>query len=116
MALYAQVLTSLEPSLASLFVSTNIPGPENDNSGQNWTRTNIPEADEPLLETDSNPDPEERSAAGAEADDLLAESATSIPLDPLPNISIWSDQIIGPKVANPIWGSFANMEEWGLAS
>ena len=116
MALYAQVLTSLEPSLSSLFVSTNIPGPENDNSGQNWTRTNIPEADEPLLETDSNPDQEERSAAAAEADDLLAESATSIPLDPLPNIAIWNDLIVGPKVNNPIWGPYANMEEWGLAS
>ncbi|MGH9211376.1 MAG: ABC transporter substrate-binding protein [Acidimicrobiales bacterium] len=115
LALYAQVLTSLEPSVASLFVSSNIPGPANNNAGLNWTRTIIPDADEPLLETDSNPDPEERSDAMADADALLAESATSIPLDPLPNIFIISDTVVGPKINNPIWGPYANMEEWGLA-
>lgn len=114
-ALYAQVLTSLEPSVCSLFCSENIPSEANQFSGQNWTRTNIPDADEPLRETDTNPDEEERSDAMAEADGLLAESATSIPLDPLPNIAIWSDQIVGPKVNHPIWGPFANMQEWGLS-
>jgi peptide/nickel transport system substrate-binding protein len=114
LALYAQVLTSLEPSVSSLFVSTNIPSEANGNAGQNWTRTIIPDADAPLLETDTNPNEEERSAAMAEADALLAEAATSIPLDPLPNIMILSEQIQGEKINHPIFGPFFNMEGWTL--
>jgi peptide/nickel transport system substrate-binding protein len=114
MALYAQVLTSLEPSLASLFLSANIPGPANDNAGQNWTRTNIPAADPFLAEVDANPNQDERSDAQAEADTLLAEDATSIPLDPLPNIMIVSDSVVGEKINNPIYGPWFDMEGWSL--
>ena len=116
LALYAQVLTSLEPSMASLFASGNIPTAANEFSGQNWTRTNIPDADAPLLETDSNADADERSAAMEDADALLAEEATSIPLDPLPNIFLWNTDIVGPKEGedNPIFGPFSDMNEWAL--
>lgn len=116
LALYAQVLTSLEPSVSSLFISDNIPTAENEFSGQNWTRTNIPDADGPLLETDENPDEEARSEAMAEADALLAEDASSIPLDPLPNLFLWTDDIVGPQEGedNPIFGPFSDMNEWAL--
>jgi hypothetical protein len=65
---------------------------------------------------DSNPDPEARSDAQAEADALLAEDATSIPLDPLPTIFLWSDEIVGPADGedNPIFGPFYDMNEWAL--
>jgi len=118
LALYAQVLTSLEPSVSSLFLTTNIPTAENEFSGQNWTRTNIPDADEPLTEVDRNPDAEERSTAMADADALLAEDATSIPLDPLPNLFLWSNDIVGPQEGedNPIFGPFADMHTWALAA
>lgn len=114
-ALYAQVLTSLDVSQCTLFCSENIPGPANDNAGQNWTRTNIPDADPFLRETDSNAVLEEASEAMAEADALLAESATSIPVDPLPNILILSDQVAGEVINHPIFGPFFNMEGWGLS-
>lgn len=116
LALYAQVLTSLDPALSSLFVSTNIPTAENEFSGQNWTRTVVDGLDEPLLKTDTEADPDARSEAAAEADDLLAESMASLPLDPLPNIFLWSDDIVGPKEGedNPIFGPFADMNEWKL--
>ena len=116
LALYAQVLTSLDPSLSSLFVSTNIPTAENEFSGQNWTRTDIPDADEPLLAVDTESDRQDRSDAQAEADKLLAEDATSLPLDPLPNIFLWSTDIVGPKEGedNPIFGPFHDMNEWAL--
>lgn len=116
LALYAQVLTQLEPSLSSLFISENIPTAENGFSGQNWTRTVIPDADPFLAEIDENPDPEARSEAQAEADALLAEDATSIPLDPLPNMFLWSDDIVGPAEGedNPIYGPFSDMNEWAL--
>lgn len=116
LALYAQVLTSLDPSLSSLFLSTNVPTAENEFSGQNWTRTVIDGIDEPLLATDTETDPDARSDAAAEADDLLAENMASLPLDPLPNIFLWSDDIVGPKEGedNPIFGPFSNMNEWKL--
>lgn len=109
------MLTSLDPSVCPLFCSENIPSEENQFAGQNWTFTDIPEADDPLRETETNPIDEERSAAMAEADELLAESATSIPLDPLPNILILSEQVVGEVVNHPIYGPFYNMEGWGLS-
>jgi len=116
MALYAQVLTSLEPANSSLFVSKNIPTQANGFSGQNWTRTNIKDADEPLLAVDSELEQSKRSDAEAKADKLLAEDATSIPLDPLPVIWIWSNDIVGPKdgTDNPIFGPFVDMNTWAL--
>ncbi|HMJ75416.1 MAG TPA: ABC transporter substrate-binding protein, partial [Iamia sp.] len=114
LGLYAQVLTSLDPSNCNLFCSKNIPSAENEFSGQNWTRTNIPDID-PLLETvESSLDEEERQAAGAEAQDLLAENVASLPVDPLPNILLWSDAILGPVGDNAILGPFNNMQNWGL--
>jgi len=116
MALYAQVLTSLEPSNSSLFVTKNIPTAANGYSGQNWTRTQIPDADEPLLTVDSELDQAKRSDAEATADKLLAEDATSIPLDPLPVIFLWNNNIVGPKDGedNPIFGPFSQANEWAL--
>ncbi len=116
LGLYAQVLTSLDPSNCNLFCSKNIPSAENEFSGQNWTRTNIPELD-PLLETvESSLDEEERQEAGAEAQDLLAENVASLPVDPLPNSLLWSDDIVGPVGDNAILGPFNNMQHWGLAA
>jgi peptide/nickel transport system substrate-binding protein len=116
LGLYAQVLTSLDPSNCNLFCSKNIPSADNEFSGQNWTRTNI-EGLDPLLETvESNLNEDEREAAGAEAQDLLAENVASLPVDPLPNILLWSDNIIGTVADNAILGPFNNMQNWGLAS
>jgi peptide/nickel transport system substrate-binding protein len=116
MGLYAQVLTAIDPALCNSFCSKNIPSAENDNSGTNWTRTNIPELD-PLLEiVDTSLDEEERATANKEAERIIAENVASIPLDPLPNILLWSDQIVGPVADNPILGPFNNMNEWSLAS
>jgi peptide/nickel transport system substrate-binding protein len=117
MALYAQVMTGLDPTLCNLFCSQNIPTEENEFSGQNWTRTNVEGLDEPLIAVDQELDRDVQSEAQAEADALLAESATSISLDPLPNILLWSDDILGPveENPNPILGPFHNMHLWGVA-
>jgi peptide/nickel transport system substrate-binding protein len=114
--LYAQVLTFVDPGTCNLFCSKNIPSAENNNAGQNWTRTNIPEID-PLLDTvDTSLDQDERAAANKEAEALLAENAASIPLDPLPNILLWSDKVLGPVSDNPVLGPFWNLTSWGVAS
>jgi peptide/nickel transport system substrate-binding protein len=115
LGLYAQVLTSLDPSNCNLFCSKNIPSAENEFSGQNWTRTDIEGLDELLETLESSLDEDERQAAGAEAQDLLAESVGSLPVDPLPNILLWNDTILGPVNDNAILGPFNNMQYWGLA-
>jgi peptide/nickel transport system substrate-binding protein len=115
LGLYAQVATSLDPITPNLFQSANIPSEANSFAGINWQRVNIPELD-PLLATLQNSlDDEERREAGLEADAILAENAVSFPLDPLPNILLWSDNIAGDVADNPIHGPFNMMHTWGLA-
>jgi peptide/nickel transport system substrate-binding protein len=114
LALYAQVMTGLDPTLCAIFCSQNVPSEENQQSGQNWTRTVVDGLDEPLTVVDSALDRDEQSEAQAEADALMAEDLVSLPLDPLPNILLWSDDIAGPVTQNPIFGPFYNMELWGL--
>ena len=48
LALYAQVATSLEPGLCAIMCSKNIPTAANNNTGQNWTRSNVKGLDKPL--------------------------------------------------------------------
>lgn len=115
MGLYAQVASSLDPVLCNLFCSKNIPSAANGNAGQNWQRVNIPALDPLLNEVDSNLDQSAREASSRKADALIAENVVSIPLDPLPNILLWSDNIKGPVSDNPILGPFVAMNLWGLA-
>ena len=48
-ALYAQVPASDDPDQCAIWCSKNIPGPANENSGQNWTRLSDPAIDEAYL-------------------------------------------------------------------
>jgi peptide/nickel transport system substrate-binding protein len=116
MGLYAQVLTSLSPGTCNLWCAQNIPSEANGNTGQNWTRTNVPEVEEHLATLDASLDEDERAEAGKAADKILAENVVSIPLDPLPNILIWSDRVLGPVSDNPIHGPWWNLNELGVAS
>ncbi|MBM3672575.1 MAG: peptide ABC transporter substrate-binding protein [Actinobacteria bacterium] len=113
--LYAQVATQLEPGNCSIFCSYNIPTEDNEFSGQNWTRTDLPQID-PLLETvGSSSDSDEVAAANKKADKISAKFLISLPLDPLPNISLWSKDIKGINKKAPDSGVFAlfwNLAEW----
>lgn len=112
-ALYAGVLTSLSPAACNNFCSKNIPkAPQF--SGQNWTRSNIPEADPFLTKMDESLDDQERIQASKKAEPLLAASNTTLPLDPLPNVFLWSDKLVGPISDNAIFGPLWNAHEWGL--
>ena len=53
-------------------------------------------------------------AAAKKADKILAEDQVSLPLDPLPNILLWSKKIVGPVHDDPILGMFGNINQWGL--
>lgn len=114
-ALYAQVLTTLDPGNCLLFCSENIPTEANDNSGNNWTRTVLgDDADKLLRKVDSELDDEKRMKASVESDGLIADDVSSIPLDPLPNIFLWSNKLAGDIDENPIQGPFWTLSTWGL--
>jgi peptide/nickel transport system substrate-binding protein len=116
LGLYAQVRTDLDTGLCTIVCSGNIPSKANDNSGQNWQRINVPAID-PLLQTvDSSSDQSAREAAGKQADLLMGENMVSLPIDPLPNISLWSSRIQGVTGDNPIFAVFWNLDQWSLAS
>jgi peptide/nickel transport system substrate-binding protein len=116
LALYAQDLTTIDPGRCNIFCSKNIPGPSNQNSGQNWTRTNIPSLD-PLLSTvDTNLDDSTRASSNKQADGITADQAISFPLDPLPNIVLWSKTVVGPVGDNAILGPWWNVQDWGVTS
>jgi peptide/nickel transport system substrate-binding protein len=40
----------------------------------------------------------------------------SLPLDPLPNILLWSETVVGPVSDNPVLGPFWQLSQWGLAA
>ena len=113
-ALYAQVLTTLDPSNCTLFCTENIPTAENENTGNNWTRTRIAAADPLLSQVDTELDEAKRQEASKKAEKLLAADATSLPLDPLPNIFLFSDKLAGDIDENPIQGPFWGLAGWGL--
>lgn len=114
MVLYAKVARGLDPVGCAVFCSANIPSPANNNSGQNLTRADVPAADPLLASVDTALDPSTRVRANREAMRLLAADVVSIPLDPLPNILLWSERIVGPVSDNGLEGPFWNMEQWGL--
>ena len=116
LSLYAQVLTFIVVGQCNLYCSKNIPSEENEFSGQNWQRVDIPELDPVLEELDTSLDEARQAELGKQADAIQAENQISLPLDPLPNILIWSDQILGPVADNPVLGPWSNLEMLGVAS
>jgi peptide/nickel transport system substrate-binding protein len=115
LSLYAQTATSLNPGLCSIACSKNIPSKANQFGGQNWQRINVPTLD-PLLETvDTTFDRATRITSSKQGDQVMAQDQVSLPLDPLPNIVLWSDKISGPVGDNPLLSMFWNMNEWTVS-
>jgi peptide/nickel transport system substrate-binding protein len=113
--LIAQTSTSIAPGLCSVMCTENIPGPANDNSGNNWSYASVPAADVQMRIVDSSLDDAARREAAKKSDDLLADANVALPLDPLPNTLIWNEnKIIGPIQDNAIEGMFWNIDQWGL--
>jgi peptide/nickel transport system substrate-binding protein len=112
--LLGQSLTSVTPGLCPVLCTENIPGPENDNSGNNWSFASVPEADVQMRIVDTSLDDNARKQAAAKADDILADYNVALPLDPMPNILIWNKKVVGPISDNPIEGMFWNIDQWGI--
>ena len=113
-ALYAQVLTSFSPTNCSIQCSQNIPTAANKFSGQNWGRINVPELTTLYTKVDNELDESARMADNKKADPIAADNDVALPIDPLPNILLWSKKIAGPVGDNPIMGPFFNSNLWGL--
>lgn len=112
--LFAQVLTFLAPGQCNILCSKNIPSADNEMSGQNWYGVDIPELDEALENLDAAMTEGDMTKYGQEADGIEAEHAIAIPLDPLPNMLVWNEKVVGPVGDNPIYGPFVDAQLWGL--
>jgi peptide/nickel transport system substrate-binding protein len=112
--LLGQQLTSVSPGLCTALCTENIPGPSNNNSGNNWSFASIPAADVQMRIVDRSLDDTARKEAAAKADDILADYNVALPLDPMPDIVIWSKKVVGPISDNPIEGMFWNIDQWGI--
>jgi peptide/nickel transport system substrate-binding protein len=112
----ASGLAGLTPGQCSQFCSQNVPGPANQGSGQNYFRIRDSQLDTLLGGVDHSLDDATRRADAAKADDRMATNANVLPLDPLPDILIWSSQVVGPITDNSIEGMFWNINEWGCTN
>ena len=114
LGLYAGVATDLDPGLCTVFCSSNIPTAANGHSGSNYTRTSIPALDPLLQQVDTDNNDATRVQASKAADRILAAQQVALPIDPLPNIAIWSKRVSGVRGDNPVYGMFWNLSQWQL--
>jgi peptide/nickel transport system substrate-binding protein len=112
-ALYANTLTALAPSTCNQFCAKNIPKAPKF-SGQNWSRANTPGAEAGLEKLESDLDVSAEIAGSKQAETAMANDAVVLPLDPLPNVFLWSDKLVGPVSTNGVDGPLWNLEEWGI--
>ena len=113
-SIYAQQATNINPGLCQIACTSSIPTKANDQTGNNLSRISVPAADPLLAQVDTDANPATRIPASKQADRLLAGDQVSLPLDPLPNIVLWSDRVGGPVGDNPVVSMFWNMNEWTL--
>jgi len=112
-ALYAQVPASNSPVLCNIFCSENIPGPANENSGQNWTRTKSEAVDKAFKEADTEADQAKRKVLSDQGEKALADVFTSLPVDPFPDILAYNPaKVGGPVLHNFAHGPWYNANEY----
>jgi peptide/nickel transport system substrate-binding protein len=109
-ALYAQVATFPQPGVCTLLCKKNIPTEANELTGNNWMRVDLGAADAKALATETEVDEAKRAALGKEVMKAAADLMVSLPLDPLPNILMWSDKVVGLS-DNPVAGPFASLNK-----
>ena len=114
-AIYAQSLTTLNPGRCDILCSKNT-APIGQTSGNNYTRTNIPELDDVLQKMDGTLDDSQLQTLGKQASKIEADNMVSLPIDPLPFTMLWSSKVVGPINPNGFLGPFWNMNEWGVTS
>jgi peptide/nickel transport system substrate-binding protein len=78
-----------------------------------YFRVQNPQLDRLLEGVDTSLSDATRRADAKQADDVMAANAVVLPLDPLPDILIWSKRVVGPISDNSIEGMFWNIADWG---
>lgn len=112
-AIFAQVPSSTDPAICSVFCSKSIPTAENEFSGNNWGRLSDPAIDKPLEAAELELDEAARKKLMDEGHKALAEGVPGIPIDPFPDIIIYnSAKIQGPVGHNFVYGPWFNAHEW----
>ncbi|HZU72597.1 MAG TPA: ABC transporter substrate-binding protein [Acidimicrobiales bacterium] len=112
--IYAQTPTSPDPSNSGciIFCTVNIPGPANQNSGENWDRVSDPSLDNSFGPADTELNDATRTSEVQKGQQALANLVPFLPLDPLPSVLVWSSKVQGPVGNNPTMGPFWNMNYW----
>ena len=114
--IYAQVPSSPDPGQCTIWCSANIPGPTNQNSGQNWDRINDPSLDNTWGPADTELNASKRTDLVKAGQNALGNLVPFIPIDPLPDVLVWSSKIKGPVADDDTTGAFWNMNYWWLSS
>jgi peptide/nickel transport system substrate-binding protein len=112
-AMYAQVPTP-DPGQCVIWCSKNVPGPANNNSGQNFTRLKSPVLDKAWEAADTELDESKRADLTKQGIDALADEVPALPLYSKLTIVVWSRTIGGPVDDDFTLGPFWNMHLWFL--
>lgn len=109
--MYAQVLTP-DPDMCVIFCSSQVPGPANNNAGQNFQFFKDPAVDKPWEAQLKELDVDKRAKLVRDGHEALAEAVPAIPLYQKPQALVWSTKLGGPIEDNSTLGPFYNMAEW----
>jgi len=113
--IYAQVPASTDPGVCTIFCSVNIPTAANNNTGNNWTRTKDPKVDSAWDALDKELSDSKRQSLNSDGAKALADYVPGLPLDPLPQVIVYNNKMIGGTVkSNFVFGPFATANEWYL--
>lgn len=111
-SLYAQVPSSTDPAICSVFCSPSIPT-EDKPSGTNWTRLSSEKIDKPMMAADLELDEDKRKDLMDEGHAAIAEEVPGIPIDPFPDIIVYNTaKLRGPIGHNFVYGPWYNVHEW----
>ncbi len=116
--LYAMTPQSNDPGLCPQFCSKNIPGPTNNDEGQNYLRIADPAIDAAWLKVDTEIDPAARADQVRQGHTAIAEAVPALPIDPFPDIIAYRDTIQvaggGPVKHNLSFGPWYYAHTWFL--
>jgi peptide/nickel transport system substrate-binding protein len=112
--MYAQVFTN-DPTMCDIFCGSQIPGPANNNAGQNYQFHSTPAIDTPWEASEKELDQAKLADFVKQGNEALADEVVAIPLYLRLSIVVYDqNKVGGPINTNPIMGAFHNLNEWWL--
>ncbi len=113
MAMYINT-ASPDPTVTGIMACSQVPGPDNNNQGQNSSGWCNEDASKLMTQSDQTVDETKRADLIHQIAKALADDAVMLPLYQFPNIAAWrTDQVGGPvdkDAAN--YQAFQNINEW----